>query len=39
MVDALVVDVIRAERYARAAHDAGRCGESEWSCGHCEADA
>jgi len=36
-VDRLVLAVEDAEREARAAHDAGRCGESEWSCSYCES--
>ena len=37
--DAMFDAIDRAYADALALHEAGRCGESEWSCSHCEADA
>jgi len=38
-IDAFIDAVENAERQARETHDAGTCGESEWSCSYCEAEA
>ena len=36
-IDAFLAAVQRAEAEALAAHEAGTCTDSEWSCSFCEA--
>jgi hypothetical protein len=35
--EALVAAIARAEAAALTTHAIGACGESQWSCSHCEA--
>lgn len=34
-----IAAIAAAEADALARHDAGTCGQSEWSCSHCERES